>query len=218
MSKLETWLNRQAPDTKKSLTPLRIADRDFLHISSNPTLGDMRPRVGERQLEGEDRTIPRICGSETVVGCIYGHSSIHHSSIDDTEEYSPVTVFHLYRLDAEEIVRPSKRLVPDVVMTKELWIVPYCPQTCKIKPSKVALLMPVKIVRTTESGVTSIVNHFYLSVRTPIKLHEKVLEPGYYSFSLSGDLTPIKGVSEPENFKTIAQTDWTTKYTALQNT
>ncbi len=220
MSRLQTWLKCQNTETAKSLTPLKGVD--FLHISTNGNLKRMVPRIGDRQMKHEDRTIPRICGSESITGCIYGHSAVYLMSKEgeefDGKEWTDgnVPCFHIYRLNIEEVVRPSKKMVPDVVLTKELWVVPYAPEACNAKPEKVGLLLPVRIVEISSMGKNDTTNHFYLYCRVPMILDKKVIEPGYYSFSIKGQLSPYEGVHKPENLKTITVGEWKGQHDELK--
>jgi hypothetical protein len=203
------------------MTPVK--DVDFLHISTDSNLKNMIPRIGHRQLKDEDRTIPRICGCETIKGCILGHSAVYHmsktgSTFDGVKwkEGEEPPLFHIYRANIEEVVRPTKRLVPDVGFTKELWVVPHAPETCNLNPEKVGMLLPIRTEEVTSMGRTSIVNTFYLYCRTPLVLDKDYLEPGYYSFSMDGDLTPYPEPGTPYNVTSISKSEWTARYDELK--
>lgn len=220
MSRLSTWIGKQNPTTAKSMTPIK--DVDFLHISTNSNLKNMIPRIGNRQLKGEDRTIPRICGCESIRGCILGHSAVYHMVRDgstfDGVEWSDgeVPMFHIYRANVEEVVRPTKRLVPDVVITKELWVVPFAPEACNLSPEKVGMLLPIETSEVTTLGTQSIKNTFYLYCRVSLKLDDDYLEPGYYSFTMDGDLTPYPNPGKPHSLKPITKSDWNEKHSELK--
>lgn len=209
MSRLTTWLGRQNPQLAKSMTP--ITGVDFLHISTNTNLKTMIPRIGERQLKDEDRSIPRICGCSDLVGCIYGHSAVYHNVndgmySDSVDEAAPC--YQIYRCNIEEFVRPSKKLVPDVTMTKEIWVVPYSPESVNVTPEKVGMLLPYSSIKTITMGRQTIVNHFILNARVRITFDGKEIEPGYYKFTIKGDLVPQNGVRSVENFKPATASEW----------
>ncbi len=220
MSRLTTWIRSQNPKVAKSMTPIK--DVDFLHISTNGNLRSMVPRIGQRQLKDEDRTIPRICGCESIKGCILGHSAVYHmvtngESFDGNAWHEgEVPVFHIYRANVEELVRPTKKLVPDVTVTRELWVVPYSPESCNLKPEKVGMLLPIRTEEVTEMGTKRIVNSFYLYCRVAIQLDDSYLEPGYYSFNMDGDLTPYPVPGKPYGLTVISVGEWKGKYSELQ--
>ncbi|AQT28113.1 hypothetical protein pVa21_172 [Vibrio phage pVa-21] len=220
MSRLTTWIGNQNPKVAKSMTPIK--DVDFLHISTNGNLRNMVPRIGHRQLKDEDRTIPRICGCENIKGCILGHSAVYHmitngESFDgSTWHDGEVPVFHIYRANVDEFVRPTKKLVPDVTVTKEIWVVPFAPETCNLKPEKVGMLLPIRTEEVTEMGSKRIVNSFYLYCRVALQLDDSYLEAGYYSFSMDGDLTPYPYPGKPYNVQSISNGEWKARYSELQ--
>jgi len=197
MSRLSTWISRQNPAIAKSMTVVK--DVDFLHISTNPGLRTMVPRIGERQMVSEDRSIPRICGSETLKGCIYGHAAVLYDILDrmtsDGKQRTDIDVpiYTVYRLNVEEVVRPTKKLVRDVVNSKELWVVPYSPEACSAKAEKVGTLLPVKTTTDIKFGNVEHTSLFYFEVKLPYTLEDELFDLGYYAFSLNGSMSCTMG-------------------------
>lgn len=85
------------------------------------------PRVPESRMIGENASIPRICLSKTIEGCInatpWGYSQISYRS--------PYEVFRLYSFDETKIpinnILDTRAIyncgyVDDVIFTKEVWI------------------------------------------------------------------------------------------------
>jgi hypothetical protein len=216
MSRLTTWISKQNPTAAKGMTALK--DIDALHISTNPRLGTLVPRIGSRQTKTEDRTIPRICCSETVVGCIYGHSTVRDVSVEKEvftgTEWQDLQcpVFYIYRLNVEELVRPSKKLVMDAVRTRELWVVPYAPEACAVKPERVGQLLLRKAVDVHDQGRHYQLNTFVMKVVKPIKLEDELLHPGHYQFDLHGSLSVVGGgtTSPVEKLKVISGAEFQT--------
>lgn len=191
------------------------SDTDFLHISDDPNLKKMTPRIGHRQLLSEDRTIPRVSGCADLKGCIYGHSLVFATSIDgvdkEREKNSDKTFWYtIYRITGYEFVKPGKRLLPDTHMTDELWLIGYAPEAYDIRPVKVGMLLPVRSVLISNHGKQESYNVFYLYVKDKLTLDGNVLEKGYYSFTLDGDLIPQAGVHDVENLKSISRKKWET--------
>jgi len=187
MAKIDTWLNNQLPDIKRNLTVEK--GLDFLHISTNATIKKMRPRIGDRQMKEEDRTIPRICGCETLVGCIYGHSGIHRQTMDAAfGEFEWDGIITVYKLEIDNFVRPNDKLVPDAGRTKELWIVPYSPEAYEVKTRKVGRMVVAHATEEADAGEVVQKNLFYLEVGEPFKVEDEVFDIGLYSFRLDGGL------------------------------
>lgn len=211
MAKIDTWLNNQLPDIKRNLTVEK--GLDFLHISTSPTIKKMRPRIGERQMKEEDRTIPRICGSETLVGCIYGHSGIRRQSMDAAfGEFDWDGTITIYKLNADNFVRPGNGLVPDATRTKELWIVPYSPETYEVTTRKVGMMIVAHVTEEVIAGEVIEKNLFYLQVVEPFIVDKEEYPKGLYSFRIDGGLFLTSDKKQKPNpiydIRTIAPDLW----------
>lgn len=193
MSRLTNWLDTQHPKIVKSLTPLK--DKDILHISTNRFIKEMIPRISTRTIANEDMSMPRICGSESVVGCIYGHGAVGQTTYDhifkdqvNCEKFK-TPIFWIYRINIDECVRPTKKLLPDVSKTKELWVVPYAPEAISVKPELIGALIPETITEVITGGESKENTYFYLQLSVPAMLDDKVIDIGCYNFMLEGSLT-----------------------------
>ena len=88
-----------------------------LYFVSKISMDDemLKPRIPDNYLTRngyEDNKTPRVCFSETIEGCLSGLSQ----NIDGWELYVHVP-------DGEyEVIKPTIKQVPDVNITKELWI------------------------------------------------------------------------------------------------
>ena len=119
------------------------------------------PDLGEKETCAEDLTIPRICFSETVNGCISALPPQNRSQIAsvkskfvlyeiNTEDY-PSSFF----ISNEEIVK--RRLVYDANLTKEWWVIKpvrLIGKVCEITNIKAgpvlnfSLIDPAEVVQT----------------------------------------------------------------------
>ncbi len=103
----------------------KLTDTVKLYHLSVDRLGDevFYPRVPNDRLEFEDDTIPRICVSTSVRGCIKGlgmDETHHHVFLYTPVEYKGKKI-------KDHIFKPTVDEVPDVVKTREKWI------TCPVK-------------------------------------------------------------------------------------
>lgn len=216
MGKIDTWVANQLPDIRSQLEVIRGVD--FLHISTDHKIKKMRPRIGDRQMKAEDRTIPRICGSESLVGCILGHGGFRTYYVDKLSNATQTQwangYFTIYKAKVDQYVRPSWRLVPDSELTKELWIVPYAPECYEIEVEAIGQLYLRGTAESFVDGVRSIINTVHLNLNQEAILDNQELASGYYSFTLEGELfltgaSRAKDVPKAKNVVAIKRSEWT---------
>lgn len=211
---LNDWIESQWDIISRNVRAVK--DKPFFHISTNPNLKEMQPRVPRRTVEGEDLTVPRICGCETIDGCIYGFQSMYASIRDsvsfDGTKWSKVDypIYTIYQLPVEDIIRPSNKLVPNSVLTKELWIVGNSMESQFVSPVKVGCLLPIRSTEMTTKKGKEIRTTFLIRTNTDIKLGDDKLSAGFYKFSITGDMVPSSKdkVTKPYGVKEVSATDW----------
>ena len=223
MGSIDKWVANQLPDISPQLEV--VSGVDFLHISVDSKIKKMRPRIGERQMKMEDRTIPRICGSETIVGCILGHAGVRtyylEAMFGDNGNNWKNGVFTIYRAVAKSFVRPGKKLVADAKYTKELWIVPYAPESYEVEFEAIGQFYMHATVDLVVDGVNTVNTTFYISTSDDMTLDEQRIQPGYYSFELDGELllttaTTAKDVPKAKNLTSISKAEWTASLQKLK--
>lgn len=216
MGKIDKWVANQLPDIRSQLEVIRGVD--FLHISTDHRIKKMRPRIGERQMKAEDRTIPRICGSESIVGCILGHAGFREYYVDKLVNATPTQwangYFTIYKAKVEQYVRPGWRLVPDAELTKELWIVPYAPECYEIEVEAIGKLYLRGTSEDLIDGSRLITNYIYINLNKEVILDDEELPAGYYKFNLNGELfltgaSRAKDVPKAKDIETITRSEWT---------
>lgn len=216
MGKIDKWAANQLPDIKRHLEV--VSGVDFLHISTDHTIKKMRPRIGDRQMKVEDRTIPRICGSESLVGCILGHAGVRSYYLDKLAHATPSqwanAYFTIYRVKTDSYIRPGKGLVPDAPLTKELWVVPYAPECYEVEVERIGMLYLRGTVGTIDAGMLESVSYFHLNLFDDAILDDEKLPAGYYKFSLNGELafntrSTKKDVPNAYDIAPITRSEWT---------
>ena len=100
----------------------------LLHISTNPKIPEFIPMVSTRTMNAEDRTVPRVCTAPTIVGCLNGYQA----QIKNFHDQLGLTI---YGIPFDEALIPSTKLLPDVKMTDEVWLVPYSKKYSGYKPN-----------------------------------------------------------------------------------
>ena len=103
--------------------------KQLYHISLEGNINEEKlfvPRIPRITMDTEDKSIPRICVSETIQGCIdsfpykYDLSNI----IIDGSVFLYLYSFDLYKLGSNNVkyYYQLEDYVPDVMITKETWI------------------------------------------------------------------------------------------------
>lgn len=192
------FLNLFPEEVVKEITPEHREDAkypNFLHISRDPKLGTMVPRICERQLKQEDRIMPRVVGSPTLLGCIIGYSSIisDYDSRDKAENKNRdwLNGYYIYSIDYDWRFTPSSKLVPDFKESDEQWLLNYNPDNKEYQPKKIGRFFAVSGVRDFTQSVngsnyvSSITFYVQVDAAEGIQLSPKIkLEKGCHSVTI----------------------------------
>ena len=132
MSTVHTHLEIITPDDKIPYA---------MHISTNPNLKPMVPRIGERQSKSEDRTIPRVCVCNALIDCMNGYQAINHDYLENSPLPKKNTDFrggwYIYHIPFTYALLPDKSLVGDQELTNEYWLVSYSDDTKSYNPERI---------------------------------------------------------------------------------
>lgn len=105
----------------KVVTPESLGRSMLYHISDNKNIRKFEPVVSRRQLGTEDRRVPRISTSATLMGCIAGHAATEFMFTDEDFD----GVFKIYGLEFQAALKPTAKLVADGPQTGEHWLITY---------------------------------------------------------------------------------------------
>lgn len=179
MSDKDVVLSRIPVKRHKDLTVLSKKDiyRHVLyHISDNPRIKEFVPRITDRMLSSEDRSIPRISCSLDIAGAIAGHAGTEYMFNDVTFD----GIFQLYAIPFEYCVKPKPSLVADANQTREHWLVAYSRETESYTPVKLGQFFyeSIRLFRPRQEVVYEMIvevlqDDVYL---TP----KKLLDKGYW--------------------------------------
>lgn len=190
---LKSYLNNQTPH---DLNKFKILSKDetlqpfLIRIDKNPPKAFV-PLMPEKALGGEDRTVPRISTSTTVMDCLRGFG-VFHSDITGDKSYNKKDPFRngyvISKIDFDCCVVPSKELLPDVEGTKEHWVVGYNEDHVSIKQDTIGKVIFVEMVTkgrsdTKDFNPVEIIWHIEVTNDDGIYLTDKILlSKGYYRF------------------------------------
>lgn len=151
------------------------------------------PRLAERPGPKEDKTVPRVHVSDSVIGCVEGmnelvwHLMYGYSGYGSNEKVEFKNGWYIYKIPFDYCLKPNVELVYDMDWSNEHWLVPYNKETKKYKGEIIAKLI-VSEVKYTNIGIAggkiSDVMYEYLleimSDKVKISPDSEPSLPGYY--------------------------------------
>lgn len=173
----------------KELTLVSASElnKPLYHISMNPSIKAFTPQVSSRTLTKENRSIPRISTSTSLIGCMNGYQSVMYDMMNrEGKKFNGL--FKVYQLPYQFALRPSKKFLPDVDLTDEFWLFSWKRDTYSVTPEVVAEFTVPKIESTFGNNGRDDVYHLYIHVKQD-KLYldrQHVLQEGYYHITLKG--------------------------------
>ena len=112
--------------------------QELYHISLDPSIKEFTPFVTRRSGPAEDRTVPRISTAPTLIGCFIGYGSALADFARESDSWSGSKNrggWYIYEFDWQVALRPKKKLLYDVGITDEVWLVNYSEATKTYKPA-----------------------------------------------------------------------------------
>lgn len=213
---IKNYLVPLAGNTVEELTlyTANEVNRPLYHVSMNPSIKAFYPKVSKRTLSKEDRSIPRISTSTSLIGCLNGYQSMV-SDMEGRETKNFSGLFKVYDLPYQYAVKPSTKVVADVGNSDEYWLVSWKRETYATVPTVAADFTIPKIETVYGKDGKDQTYHCYIRVYTNLYLdHEKQLNQGYYHVVLNGynfkyplsnnKLISIHEISETEYNKVVA--------------
>lgn len=206
---IERWLSLLPPSKQGDVKVRQHTEVGSLyHMSTDQALGVMIPSVTRRTLSTEDRAVPRISVAPTLAGCILAYQACDYDFTAD--EY---TGWYVYSLPYEHAVRPNKRLLPDVEMSDEHWLVTFDPDTVAYHPRVAAKFFITDIQQARRLRLRLTTYRGYLEVRSPegfVVAKDKRLPMGKYEFSWTSN--QLKSHSDADAFviKPVTSADYKT--------
>lgn len=139
------------------VTPETLGQDYLIHMSTNTNIKEFSPVIGFRQATTEDRTTPRICVCNTILGCFLAYCGatsdfFTNKSTGKKEDFKWKGGWKLYYFDFEYSLLPTKQLVFDVNKTNEHWLVTYNKDTVKYVPKHAANMFYQNIRYVNKSG------------------------------------------------------------------
>lgn len=173
---IELFLKLSTDKVNKNVTVVskeELGQNYMLHISpdkmnSKPYI----PRIGHRQGQSEDRTIPRITVAPTLLGCYVGYAQWfmqffnYNPRDNDIDSYRQGLYIH--EIEFDEALKPNNKLVYDASRSDEHWLVTYSEQTKQYKGKIIGKMFIRDVTVKPVSGKFNVANaSFYVEVNKP---------------------------------------------------
>lgn len=222
---LKRYLQQLRPEVAENLkivTPGDMNNGVVYHIAQSRQK-EMFPFISKRQAPSEDNTVPRVHVCASLIGCFRGYATMVETSLSTApiaskedkrkgEHKSFVDYkggYYIHELQTPVALAPSKKLVPDVESSEELWLVTYNELT-KSYPSKViGKLILCEIQFVPEAGqYPHITTKYAIEVSSigGLKLDKrKFLGKGYWMVETVNDKLVKHYAIEKEKFNEIKE-------------
>ena len=162
-------------------------NRPLYHISMDPNIRQFTPQVSKRTLDRENRSLPRISTSTSLIGCMNGYQSIL-PDMEKRQNSNFTGLYTIYELPFQYAIKPTKRVLPDVNTSDEYWLFSWKRETYSVEPNVIAEFTVPKVETTFGNDGTDYVYHLYVHVKgSKLYLDQShVLQQGYYRIILKG--------------------------------
>ena len=181
------YLSALLGDSVSELTLFSAGEvnRPLYHVSMNPNVRIFSPKVSSRTLSSEDRSVPRVSTSTSLIGCLNGYQSMF-TDMAGRERKNFTGLYTVYELPYQYAVKPSKKLLSDVETSDEYWLVSWKKETYSIRPNTVCEFTIPQVQTTYGSdGEDQRVTMFLKVLGESLYLtHDVKLVKGYYEITL----------------------------------
>jgi len=181
------YLSALLGDTVSELTLFSAGEvnRPLYHVSMNPNVRIFSPKVSSRTLSSEDRSVPRVSTSTSLIGCLNGYQSMF-TDMAGRARKNFTGLYTVYELPYQYAVKPSKKLLSDVETSDEYWLVSWKKETYSIRPNTVCEFTIPQVQTTYGSdGEDQRVTMFLKVLGESLYLtHDINLVKGYYEITL----------------------------------
>lgn len=192
-------------------------NRPLYHISMNNKIKMFTPQVSNRTLGKENRSVPRISTSTSLIGCLNGYQSIM-SDINGRSPNGFNGLHTVYQLPYQYAIKPSKQILPDVDNSDEYWLISWKKETYATTPSVAAEMFVPKVETVYGNDGRAQLVHLYMHVKEHELYidHQIKLQPGYYYIKLNNYNYnyPLKNNEESIEVERITENEYN-KVTAL---
>lgn len=180
------FLKLQTDKVRRNVTEVmpETLGQDFLLHIDKKTPVHFVPQMPRRAAMTEDNTVPRITVSDSIVGCIIGHSGVLNDFHMEKDHG-----FYINMLSFDYALRPTAKLVYDADVTNEHWLLTYNKHTAKYKPVTIGKLFVSKVeyTRVPRASITKACANILIEINADIVIRfdsKSVIQKGFYKAEL----------------------------------
>lgn len=157
------------------------------HISKDRNIKEFIPMVTDRTLKKEDRSIPRICVSNHLWGCMVGYASMLVDFIEEKNDTWYRGGYYIYDIPSDAQLKPNRKLVPDAEYTDERWVLGYDKNHTSITADIIGKFF-IQSVVTVNDGENKLHDYtIMLELKSAMQLTPNVvLDIGYWRLQTHG--------------------------------
>ena len=203
----EGWFNKDSPpdptvvdqylatvspkvrENVKVVSPEDLGTDTLFHVTYDPKIRSFNPRVSQKTMSSEDRSLPRVSTSPYIGGALAGYAVVEWEFNSERSRKDFRGGWYIYAIPFEYALKPNKEVQPDVEGTDEIWLVPYNDAQWKIIPKRIGAFF-IEELRVRWEGRRRIVTALFCLENdsdTPIALSRDVIvKRGYWSFASEG--------------------------------
>lgn len=143
---LEEYMKHLTPKAQKNLEIVESTDvNPFMLRIDNVVPKFFTPLLplSSAELKFEDRSVPRVCVAHDLVSCILGIARLHKEFLDNNvpdDKNKKGNIYHISALPYILAVKPNDKLLYDVDLTNEHWLIGYNKDNQKFYPISVGKL------------------------------------------------------------------------------
>lgn len=184
---LEASIELMTDKVKNNITIIDANELKYpfmYHVGAekNPTY---IPRIGQRQSDKEDRTVPRVTVSTSLIGCILGYSMLMYNFFNLPDTRDNKGGLYIHRVPFEYALKPTSKLTY-VRWSDEHWLTTYNKDTVTYKGQCIGKLIVKEVlckpIRDSYPDYT-VKALLELTAPMPFSSHQE-LNPGYYLLTI----------------------------------
>lgn len=152
----------------------------------NPTY---TPRIGQRQSDNEDRTVPRVTASTSLLGCILGYGTLIWNFFNLPDARDDKGGLYIHRIPFDYVLKPNNKLVYDQSISDEHWLTTYNKDTVNYKGQLIGKIIVKEILcKPVVNDYPDYIVTVLIELTAPMPFSAKEnFEPGYYKVILPFD-------------------------------
>lgn len=198
MIDIDEYLKTPPKKVRENLTVIEPTNKvpHLLHITVDPQLPPLFPRVSKRIVENEDSTTGRVCVSAHLEDCISGYAQIDHlfelgqpNGVPEGSEFwgskhegaTFTGGWYIYKIPFTYAFKPNSELVPSADETNEIWLLDI-DNTYYVPELIGSFFLESKSIVYRDKKGKEITYKWYYDFKEPVRVNnDKVLEKGTYS-------------------------------------